>query len=385
MGDALHNLAKRLSEVRTLANQTQTGLARKLGVSASLISHWEKGTRTPDESQLLDLARHLGVALDYLLNSEIRPHFKCRAQTTSPQGNEIDQAMLNASEQIHFIDTALRMAKQPPVPLSLWAEFDSFENLPNIAGNLRDTLKLNRRVTLGEFKQALSERNIFVFDWAMPWHLSGLSYRGPFTAIFINSEHSVARRLFTLAHEFAHVVFHLGREDRETRQRIDTVVSALASHRDPLEKQANAFAGEFLMPQADLKAIVESYGSRLKEPSCLERVAQEFNVSRDAIFYRLTKLNVFRWTEKNKYFRGEFQTPTAPTCRVANIDAQVDARFRNVALGLHEDGQISNGKLAQWFFTKRHIVEDYLDELARDKDLTILDDSNHEGEPAGAS
>src|ERR1035437_6976841 len=100
MGDALHNLAKRLSDVRTLANQTQTGLARKLGVSSSLISHWEKGTRTPDESQLLDLARHLGVALDYLLNSEIRPHFKCRAQTTSPQVNEIDQAMLNASEQI---------------------------------------------------------------------------------------------------------------------------------------------------------------------------------------------------------------------------------------------------------------------------------------------
>ena len=385
MGDELHNLPKRLSEVRTLANQSQTELAGKLGVSASLISHWEKGTRTPDESQLLDLARHLGVALDYLLNSEIRPHFKCRAQTTSHQRDDIDQTMLDASAQLHFVDTALRMVKQPPVPFSLWAEFDSFANLPNIAGNLRDTLKLNRRVTLVELKQALSERNIFVFDWAMPWHLSGLSYRGPFTAIFINAKHSAARRLFTLAHEFAHVVFHLGREDRETRQRIDTVVSALASHRDPLEKQANAFAGEFLMPQADLKAIVESYGSRLKEPSCLERVAQEFNVSRDAIFYRLTKLNVFRWTEKNKYFRGEFQTPTAPTCRVANIDAQVDARFRNVALGLHEDGQISNGKLVQWFFTKRHIVEDYLDELARDKDLTILDDSNHEGEPAGAS
>jgi transcriptional regulator with XRE-family HTH domain len=85
MGDEQHNLPKRLSEVRTLANQSQTELAGKLGVSASLISHWEKGTRTPDESQLLDLARHLGVALDYLLNSEIRPHFKCRAQTTSTQ------------------------------------------------------------------------------------------------------------------------------------------------------------------------------------------------------------------------------------------------------------------------------------------------------------
>jgi hypothetical protein len=32
------------------------------------------------------------------------------------------------------VDTALRMAKQPPVPSSLWAGFDSFANLPNIAG-----------------------------------------------------------------------------------------------------------------------------------------------------------------------------------------------------------------------------------------------------------
>ena len=385
MGDELHNLSKRLTEVRTLANQSQAGLAGKLGVSASLISHWEKGTRIPDESQLIELARHLGVALDYLLNSEIRPHFRCRAQTTSNQRDAIDQTMLDASEQLHFVDTALRMAKQPPVPFSLWAEFDTFANLPNIARNLRDTLKLNRRVTLAELKQALSERNIFVFDWAMPWHLSGLSYRGPFTAIFINYKHTPARRLFTLAHEFAHVVFHLGRKDPETKRPIDTVVSAIASHRDPLEKEANAFAGEFLMPEADLKAIVKTHGSRLKDPSCLERVAQEFNVSRDALFYRLTKLEVFRWTEKAKYFRNDFATPAAPTNRVDQIDDQVDARFRNVALELHEDGQISNGKLAQWFFTQRHILEDYLAEVARDKDLTILDDDNHEGEPAGAS
>lgn len=356
-----------------------------MGVSASLISHWEKGTRTPSELQLVDLASHLGVALDYLLSSEIRPNFKCRAQITSPQRDEIDQTLVDASAQLHFVESALRMDKSTPVPFSLWAEFDTFANLPNIACNLRDTLKLNRRITLVEFKQALSERNIYVFDWAMPWHLSGLSYRGPFTAIFINQKHTPARRMFTLAHEFAHVVFHLGRPDQETKQRMDTVVSSLASHRDPLEKQANAFAGEFLMPEADLKEIVKTYGDRLKEPSCLERVAQEFNVSRDAIFYRLTKLNVFRWTEKAKYFRGEFTTPPAPPHHVEDIDGQVDARFRNLALALHEEGNVSNGKLAQWFFTQRHVVENYLAELARDKELTILDDCNGEGEPAGAS
>jgi Zn-dependent peptidase ImmA (M78 family)/DNA-binding XRE family transcriptional regulator len=384
MGDELHNLPQRLTEVRTLANQSQSELAGKLGVSASLISHWEKGTRTPSESQLLDLARHLGVALDYLLNAEIRPSFQCRARPTSEQRDAIEHTLLEASMQVHYVDTALRLAKKPPVPFSLWAEFDSFENLPNIAANLRDSLKLNRRVTLDELKQALSEWNIYVFDWAMPHHLSGLSFRGPFTAIFINAKHSAPRRLFTLAHEFAHVVFHLGRTDQKTHKRVDTVVS-ITSIRDPQEKQANAFAGEFLMPRADLKALVAKYGDGLRDPAMLEAAAKYFNVSRDAIFYRLTQLDFFKWTDKSAYFSGSFKLQAPPSVRVENIDAQVDGHFRDIAISLHQAGDISTGKLAEWLFTPRHVVEEYLADLARQKDLTITDDCNHEGEPARAS
>jgi Zn-dependent peptidase ImmA (M78 family)/transcriptional regulator with XRE-family HTH domain len=383
MCDELHNLPQRLSEVRTLANLSQSELAGKLGVSASLISHWEKGTRTPSESQLLDLARHLGVALDYLLNAEIRPTFQCRARATGPQRDDIERTLLDASMQVHYVDTALRLAKKTPVPFSLWADLNSFDNLPNIAAHLRDTLKLNRRITLDEFKQALSEWNISVFDWAMPLHLSGLSFRGPFTVIFINSEHSTTRRLFTLAHEFAHVVFHLGREDRATRKRVDTVVS-IASHRDPQEKEANAFASELLMPKSDVEQLVKTYGDRLRDPASLQTVARHFNVSRDAMFYRLTQLGVFSWSEKSTYFTGTFEVKPPPPVRVEKIDAQVDARFRDLAISLHQAGEITTGKLAEWLFTPRHVVEEYLAELARAKVMGISDGANHEGEHAGA-
>ena len=148
------------------------------------------------------------------------------------------------------------------------ADFDSFDALQNITTNFRQTLKLNRRVTLDELKQALAQWNIFVFDWCMPWHLSGLSFRGPFTVIFINQKHTTSRRLFTLAHEFAHVVFHLDRPGQEAAQRQDTVVS-IASHRDPMEKQANAFAGEFLIPTEALEDLLEITvtGSETPQPS----------------------------------------------------------------------------------------------------------------------
>jgi len=388
MSTKQHNLPARIAEIRALVELSQAQLANKLGVSTSLVSHWEKGTRTPSGSQTLDLARHMGVALDYLLNAEIRPHFQPRTCVTSPDQDAIDRTLLDASMQVHYLDTAHRLAGKAPAPFSLCADFDSFDNLANITSHLRDTLKLNRRVTLDELKQALSEWNIYVFDWQMPWHLSGLSFRGAFSVIFINYKHTPARRLFTLAHEFAHVVFHLGREQTETKERMSTAVS-LASCRDPIEKQANAFAAELLMPRADLEKLVKTSDSRsrLRDPACLEAVAQHFNVSRDAIFYRLTQLDVFRWTEKSTYFVGKFTPPAAPEHRVEDpkkIDRQVDPRFRDLALSLHQADKISTGKLAEWFFAPRHVMEEYLTELSSAKENAISEGPNHEEELAAA-
>jgi len=382
-----HNLAARIAEVRALVKLSQAQLATKLGVSTSLVSHWEKGTRTPSESQTLELARHMGVALDYLLNAEIRPHFQPRTRVTSPQHDAIDRTLLDASMQVHYLDTAHRLAGKAPAPFSLSADFDSFDNLANMASHLRDTLKLNRRVALDELKQALSEWNIFVFDWQMPYHLSGLSFRGAFSVVFINNMHATTRRLFTLAHEFAHLVFHLGREDRESKERNTTAVS-LASCREPMEKQANAFAGELLMPRADLDKLVSTFGTRLREPACLEAVAQHFNVSRDAVFYRLTQLGVFRWTDKVHYFVGKYAPPAPPAHRILDakkIDRQVDPRFREIALELHQAEKITTGKLAEWFFAPRHVIDEYLTELASAKDNAISDGPNHEEELAAAS
>jgi Zn-dependent peptidase ImmA (M78 family) len=63
----------------------------------------------------------------------------------------------------------------------------------------------------------LAEWNVFVFEWALPVQVSGLSYRGATTVIIINSLHTKQRRLFTLAHEFAHVLFHLGQASVSAR------------------------------------------------------------------------------------------------------------------------------------------------------------------------
>src|SRR5437762_3640819 len=105
-----YSLSKRLAEVRDLANLSQTDLAKRLGISSSLVSHWESGIRVPSESQVMELSRALGVSLDYLLNAEVCPRFQFRALKTKSPGEEVERVLKDASQQVYYVDAAFRKA-----------------------------------------------------------------------------------------------------------------------------------------------------------------------------------------------------------------------------------------------------------------------------------
>lgn len=354
--------------MRELANLSQTDLAKRLGISSSLVSHWEAGTRVPSETQVVDISRALGVSLDYLLNAEVYPRFQFRALKTKPHREQVERVMKDASQQVYFIDAAFRMAGRNLKPFRVKADF-SVEQLPDLATQFREGMRLNRRVTLGELKEALAEWDVFVFEWKMPSEISGMSYRGATTVIIINELHSKERKLFTLGHEFGHVLFHLGRG----QHREETVVSFIASNRDPLEKQANQFASELLMPSAEIDRLVKQWGTALRQQVILGMAAQSFNVSVDAMFYRLATQGVFRWDEKGKYIPQHVEQKEVPPFRVCELKEQVSKDFLYTAISLHENEKVSAGKLAEWLFAPRTKVEDYLAELRKDQENGIGD------------
>lgn len=45
---------------------TQMRLAQILGTDEAMVSHWERGARTPDADRLREIADALGVAMDDL-------------------------------------------------------------------------------------------------------------------------------------------------------------------------------------------------------------------------------------------------------------------------------------------------------------------------------
>ncbi len=68
--------------------------------------------------------------------------------------------------------------------------------------------------------------------------------------VTLNNSHPASRRRFTVAHELGHIVLNH-----------DTVVLTDDFERSDLEAQADAFAAEFLMPEADARRELRSVNS----------------------------------------------------------------------------------------------------------------------------
>jgi len=66
----IKGLPKRLKELRTKYNLSQKEVAKRLGVSPSVISSYETGERTPSTEVLLSLACLYKCSTDYLLGRE---------------------------------------------------------------------------------------------------------------------------------------------------------------------------------------------------------------------------------------------------------------------------------------------------------------------------
>jgi len=60
-------VAERIKTLREHCGLTQSGLAKKLGLTRSSINSWEMGLSIPSTQYIVELAKLFGVSTDYLL------------------------------------------------------------------------------------------------------------------------------------------------------------------------------------------------------------------------------------------------------------------------------------------------------------------------------
>lgn len=117
------------------------------------------------------------------------------------------------------------------------------------------------------------------------WAFSGqfIAYdstiEGP--VIRFNRTDAQVRQRFTIAHELGHYFLGHGDQDRDDPRMFAESV------RDPVERAANQFAAELLMPADELQALVQS-----GKMASIEELAKAFLVSKVAMTYRLGNLSL---------------------------------------------------------------------------------------------
>lgn len=112
--------------------------------------------------------------------------------------------------------------------------------------------------------------------------LSGsLSKQGDIWLIRVNQLHSKTRQRFSIAHELGHFIYH---KDDEKEFVDTTFFRGLNS--DNLEYTANKFASELLMPEEQVRQLIDKDNVR-----GVAELAAKFNVSSAAMLYRVKELN----------------------------------------------------------------------------------------------
>ena len=112
------------------------------------------------------------------------------------------------------------------------------------------------------------------------------------TVIGINSSHGETRQRFTIAHEIGHLVLkHKG--DIFVDKTVRTYRNSKSSQAvDRNEIDANGFAAALLMPQALLIKELEKIPANQRGINIAEHLASVFEVSQQAMEYRLSNLGI---------------------------------------------------------------------------------------------
>ena len=149
-------------------------------------------------------------------------------------------------------------------------------------------------MTLGGVCDALRADGIPADDLGEPTTtLAGfLFFAGRVGLAFVSAADILARRRFTAAHELGHFVLH---KDRMAGFVADAAISETDDATTDMEREANRFAAELLMPTE----VIEARAAELKAEygACPRivlayRLASELLVSREAVRYRLKNLGV---------------------------------------------------------------------------------------------
>lgn len=289
---------------------------------------WENGSRVPGVRHLEELARLYSVSSAFLLGKEeasenvSEREVLLRGIASNPnihmEFNKWYDFLDEWAELISDIDTTPGDFKgKPPKQLDQGPDYTDSRKSATLAAQVREHYGLGTS-PISDLYSFLDEHGVLVYkanlgDWQSTSNgVSGAFHNHPRLGfcIVVNAETSLGRQYFTLAHEFAHALFHYNAK------------SIISRHEDksPREYFANSFATHFLVPTKELNRVIDqqNWRDKLDPYKCID-LAYSFHVSYAFMLYRLRNEKHISEHQLDDFRK---QSPSA-LARKLNIDSDV--------------------------------------------------------------
>lgn len=275
-----------LRQGRERVGLSQEAAAEAAGINRVQLSYYEAGRRQPPLGTAAALARLYGTTLEALLAGEERGRsgidlagvlFRAAPLTLGDHAKgglrRLDQYLNDFVELAGEIGAALPGGGHSPLGEARTA---SGKEAAWAARELRRQLNLGGGPLADPFR--LLDEHVLIWRLPLGGDLaespSGLFYNHPQAGfcIAVNSQMTLGRQVFTLAHELAHAYFH--------SQSADVVVSVPGTDHGR-ESFADAFAGEFLVPGDTVRRLAGDLASfdALADPAVVVHLQRHFGVS----------------------------------------------------------------------------------------------------------
>lgn len=237
---------KQVTFAREFRGFSQTALANSIeGLSQSNLSNFEKGLSTLSEDlkqKITDKLQFPREFFDRKINISIEnKHYRKKAT--------IRKAIVDKFENFckilgYVIDEMSEYVEWPSFLLQPLNVEEGFSP-KYVANYTRKLLNIDKSEPIRNIITLLEKSGIIIYELAENEKFDGVSFitdKG-FPIIVINKNFSNDRKRFTLAHELGHILMH------------NEFNFPISNYRDDKwkEKEANEFAGEFLMPEDEIK------------------------------------------------------------------------------------------------------------------------------------
>ncbi len=283
-------IPERLIETRERMQFTQTQLAHSLGLSRQAIAMYESGKMAPDPDRVSALSQTLRVPYRYFFKERPRLAQVGAAIFFRKQAGAAASARRAAGREVEWlIDIVSAVQKRIALP-AVSIPSEEGQDIDEISNEwLEDkAIKLREAWGLGvgpiwNIAGLLETHGVILATTSVSSKIDAFSvyFNAPIgrPVLFLNSEASKARRRFTLLHELGHMIFH----KHCTSEFLNNLDAAAK-----LERQADYFAGAFLMPKVSLRQVFKKPATvTLSE---LLRVKAQWGVSVQCLITRLFQL-----------------------------------------------------------------------------------------------